>query len=261
MIRWAAYLVALLCLPPDLSAADIDVLRFAGKSQLRLQGTIQAGDASRLLELFRGTEPFAGAMQLDSPGGDVNEAMALGRLVRSAMLATNSIRACDGACFLIWVAGVERRARVPMSPGISHADGEEIVRAYLAEMEVPHEVAGLVVGSRNAGRLSPEVAVEMTGERSSEHQAWLALKCGALDEEERQNLAALEALVAMEGSMRTMGGSSAADTLDADTQRLASEARLISPEDRDALLAKDRELKSCQRDAINEARAELLNPG
>jgi hypothetical protein len=98
---------------------------------LLLRGEIKAGDYSKV-ERFIGS----GVMHIDliSPGGDLTEAMKIGRLVRSHFIETeapkffknlvggsflgngvNGDRACEGpdcvcasACFFVWAAGVDR---------------------------------------------------------------------------------------------------------------------------------------------------------
>jgi hypothetical protein len=96
-----------------------------------LRGEIRAGDYSKIQRLIG-----SGVMHIDliSPGGDLTEAMKIGRLVRSHFIETeapkffknlvggsflgngvNGDRACEGpdcvcasACFFVWAAGVDR---------------------------------------------------------------------------------------------------------------------------------------------------------
>lgn len=100
-----------------------------------LTGSIVPGDARRLKEVFVGSEGFLEILYLDSPGGDLREAMAIGRFVRRALLTTvapleyqpgnrfyprlgftDSCQAldcvCASACFVLWAAGANRSGHV-----------------------------------------------------------------------------------------------------------------------------------------------------
>lgn len=120
--------------------ASCDGLTVEGKQaacQILFSGPIESGDAARLLELFR-RSPQVGttyiALVLDSPGGDVDEALRISEIVKSTLLHTqlythNELRAyltgvrgigkpnavgmkrrCASACVLIWIAGPEHSA-------------------------------------------------------------------------------------------------------------------------------------------------------
>jgi hypothetical protein len=98
-----------------------------------LRGEIAVGDFERFRSLLQANQPFLARLMLWSPGGSVDEAMKIGRLVRKSMLVTEAPtgkglgdgsgtlfslmghRLCDGAdcncasaCFLIWAGGIER---------------------------------------------------------------------------------------------------------------------------------------------------------
>ena len=114
---------------PALEVADIQAL---------ISGMITVGDFEKFHELLRGSHPFLDTVLLHSPGGDLAEAMKIGRLIRRALIRTqapNDItdarrgqgnlesepemphrgRVCEGtecncasACFLVWAAGIMR---------------------------------------------------------------------------------------------------------------------------------------------------------
>ena len=152
--------------PADASDADerdhCDIL---------LRGPIEKGDAKRLLSIMR--RPLANAqyvqkLVLDSPGGDIEEAIALSRVVRTALLGTSTFGiprggrnwfhgTCLSACFLVWIGGVKRsedqdrpsiglhRPRLsgpsyedsPQAIADSHRQADEAVRSYLLGEHVP----------------------------------------------------------------------------------------------------------------------------
>lgn len=91
---------------------------------ISLRGEIQDGDAQRLRQTLVSNLTKMGAFRfllLDSRGGSVAEAMKIGEVVKSAMLTTTLVRLADldndaatkrqciSACFLVFIAGGERR--------------------------------------------------------------------------------------------------------------------------------------------------------
>ena len=86
-----------------------------------LRGPIVEGDSDRLLRALK-SKPKRGdifrSLVLESPGGDVAEALKLVRLVRDALLETRNVTVfetskataytCASSCVLVLMAGVER---------------------------------------------------------------------------------------------------------------------------------------------------------
>lgn len=105
-----------------------------------VRGTISKGDFEKVLALYRQSHPFLGTFLLESPGGDVDEALKIGRLFRkylvNAVASTRRTRrddstfffldypdirkglcaeeecACASACALIWFGAPERNGTV-----------------------------------------------------------------------------------------------------------------------------------------------------
>ena len=112
-----------------------------------IKGRIEPGDAGKFAQLVRNSHPFLHDVALWSPGGSVEEAVKIGRLIRKGLIFTEaplnsqknryyldasglpaerqgwgsllSVRDCEGAncvcasaCFLIWAAGIERTGSV-----------------------------------------------------------------------------------------------------------------------------------------------------
>ena len=114
----------------SLMAADFSVLcnldleKNAGCT-IKLTGAISKGDAKKLTKVLARPVPAIGiyrTLLLDSPGGDVEEALQVAELVRRALLETSTFRVplggedetqlgfypCASACFLVWAAGTLR---------------------------------------------------------------------------------------------------------------------------------------------------------
>jgi hypothetical protein len=114
-----------------------------------IKGRIESGDGPKFAEFARNNHPFLVDVMLWSPGGSVEEALKIGRLIRKALITTiapdtgpNALyfdpvsgllerrpglgalygltsNVCEGAdcncasaCFLIWAAGVRRNGSV-----------------------------------------------------------------------------------------------------------------------------------------------------
>jgi hypothetical protein len=147
-IRLIVSIAACVTNAASLHAADIS--RGLGLGEVVLEGTIEPGDFDKLQSLIE--ENGVRTIYLASPGGNVEEAMKIGRLVRTSKLqttvpinATSDIRQklisrhklkdpksnymCASACFFVFVAGVKRTTDFDF-------DGDAILgihRPYLPE--------------------------------------------------------------------------------------------------------------------------------
>jgi hypothetical protein len=114
----------------------------------RIMGNIENGDYQRYLAFYRLHHPVLTNLQIVSPGGDAEEAMKIGRLVRKYLLTVEapfynphngtSILSggdlagtvcqgpscvCASACALIWFGAISRTGRVGLHrPRIVHPD-------------------------------------------------------------------------------------------------------------------------------------------
>jgi hypothetical protein len=77
-----------------------------------LMGEIKRGDADRLATYIFSNRHWIESVDLNSPGGNIQEAMIMGELIRAARLETyvQPGQTCASACFIIWVNGVNRAA-------------------------------------------------------------------------------------------------------------------------------------------------------
>ena len=128
-----------------------------------LSGQIVKGDYDKVAAFLRAHHPFLVSFTLNSPGGDADEAMRIGRLFRKYLITTFNGDTCASACALIWFGGVERLGTVgvhrpqindPMFRGLSPAEASTAYRralamiaAYLDEMEVPKSIIELMVAT------------------------------------------------------------------------------------------------------------------
>src|SRR5208283_958192 len=162
----------------------------------KIEGELQPGDARKVLTLYEYYGPaVASNVYLWSPGGDVEEAMKIGRIIRRLRLETwvtdryltpidksgafpspankdNSL--CASACVLIWTAGATRQGNVLVlhrpvivpedRNSISDVDFEraekqviDTTSEYLKEMEFPtYYMEKMIVTSSQDGYVPTE---------------------------------------------------------------------------------------------------------
>lgn len=79
---------------------------------LAATGPIDRGSARRFVERVRALDGQVKTLSLDSPGGSVDDAMAIGRLARSHGIATEVAdgAVCASSCPLLFAGGVARAA-------------------------------------------------------------------------------------------------------------------------------------------------------
>ncbi len=91
-----------------------------GDGKLMASGTIMPGTAKAFAEEVAKRGSYIKTVVLQSPGGSVRDALAIGRLIRDRKLSTevDSGRYCASACPLVFAGGVERRAEANATIGV-----------------------------------------------------------------------------------------------------------------------------------------------
>lgn len=210
-----------------LQAAKIDIYSMEEIVTIRLVGKIEKGDAEkfeRLVEDLRQKKRTVNMLMLASIGGDADEAMRIGKIVRKSFIPThapfalNSSFTCNGyppglkdddcdcssACFLIWVAGIYRMGNVLgihqpyFSEGYfegisaSEADKEyvlmyERVSSYLKNMDVPEHIIDIMFDtvSDEITYLDWDTAKSMESVPSFDE--WIGASCLRLTTEEEMD--------------------------------------------------------------------------
>lgn len=117
-------MLLVVCFVQCAAAAQIEAkpdAEFCSSMTIRLAGTIRRGDAARLEQAVQvitqqakrvyGECFFAPSVILQSHGGDVAEALTMGKLIRDAGLATSVPvnGECFSSCVFLFAAGVERK--------------------------------------------------------------------------------------------------------------------------------------------------------
>jgi len=168
-----------------------------------LRGEISKGDYDHVVAFLRAHHPFLQRFYLNSPGGDADEALRIGRIFRKYLLQTGGdwefsdrdgvILNCASACALIWFGGVDRLGKVgihrprigdPMFRGLSPPEASTAYRqvlgriaAYLEEMEVPKSIIELMIGTGSSD-LRPVDGNDDGVDRPPSIAEWEDASCG-----------------------------------------------------------------------------------
>jgi len=261
VLRLAALIctaVAVWLTATSLPAAEIKRVGLPGSERIRIKGPIEPGDDTVFTALLD-AEPFPDGVIIDSAGdGDLPAALSIGTIVRQTMLPVSASHHCGAGCTLIWVAGVQRTTRTPLDPS-GLAPLTSAVSDYLEQMGIPTATAAELIGS---APLSPEQAHERLGTVSTEHEARLAERCGALSLKEQQDWASIRALAAVDSSLNAMTtgmGGQAMYVVDPETERLAATARELPAAYRRDVEARRQHIDTCRREAVTAWRQAVAN--
>lgn len=96
------------------------VLTRANGTTYRLEGTIEDGDAARLISLIDGADPSPEKLILQSPGGSVRDALLLGSHIRTSGIGTQILAGeyCYSACPYVLAGGTSRDISDDASVGV-----------------------------------------------------------------------------------------------------------------------------------------------
>src|SRR3954468_16790372 len=97
---------------PDGAMAKPMTFELVGGGRLMATGTITPGLSEAFAAEVAKRADYIKTVVLNSPGGSVNDALAMGRLIRDKKFATEveAGKYCASSCPLVFAGGVERRA-------------------------------------------------------------------------------------------------------------------------------------------------------
>jgi hypothetical protein len=180
-------------------------------NMVTIEGTIEPGDFDRLKALIA-TQGWLGNGAPEyvrlgpSPGGDLREAMKIGRLIRSLFLRTEIYDVCASACVYLAIAGVEREPVAPkerehiiglhrpyfsgtefgeLAPGDAkniYASLLEDAKDYLVSVGAPLDFVdeSFKYSSRDALWLSGPEFLSRVGRADAAVEEWLINRCDYL---------------------------------------------------------------------------------
>lgn len=186
---------------PALGATFTEVDNEAGnRYSLVIEGRIISGDYERLAAILKRRELFPDAVFIESPGGNVGAAMAMGRVLRAGLIDIwPSPTECNSACAMIAFAsmtnipggrvGLHRPSYEPEEfARLSFLQARErtreldnAVRAYLKEMNVPDDLIEKMMAtpSNEIVYLNMRDYRARVGRRPPVVYEWLLARCGA----------------------------------------------------------------------------------
>lgn len=132
---------------PDMPRRLIaETLEVDGAPALRIRGAVAAGDGERIVNEVQRVQPAR--VWLDSPGGSVTDALAIGRALRAVEAETqlDDGAVCFSACPYMFVGGTVRRVAETARLGVhQHSFGETtILPAFLAVEDIQRGQAGVL---------------------------------------------------------------------------------------------------------------------
>ncbi len=240
---------------------------------LFLKGDIQTGDYKKIMNVIRNEKTFPADVSITSHGGEVVEAIKIGRFIRKASLKVGAVRFCDSACVFILAAGVERHVNAMIGlhrpsynqkyfAGLSAPDAEKkyreldiFVRTYLIDMNVPTNLIDRMMSTKSSDvdTVAPNIFEVMIGKHAPAYQEWVIAKCGELSKSEERDLQATNYL-ALPESVRKKH--SIKDTVF--SEEGAQYAKTLSSGYRDYLLKKYRNIYQCTKKSLADVRNKLI---
>jgi len=124
---------------------------------LRLTGTVDVGADGRFAAEIAARGEYVKTVALDSPGGSVEDALAIGKLIRDKEFATSIAPGafCASSCPLIFAGGKKRLASAKSAIGVHQIYAE--VPANASEKETPAEAMS------DAQRTTAEISRYLSG--------------------------------------------------------------------------------------------------
>jgi len=238
---------------------------------LILKGDIQTGDYEKLVNAIRVEKLFPSDMFITSHGGEVIEAIKIGRFIRKASLQVSAQQFCDSACVFILAAGIERDVNAMIGlhrpaygkkyfSGLSAPDAEKkyreldvFVRTYLIDMNVPTNLIDRMMSTKSSDvdRVAPNIFEAMIGKHAPAYQEWVIAKCGELSKSEERDF---HAAISLEMSKSEVMKNRVSE----DTLSKARYARTLSPGYRDYLMKKVGNIGQCTRNSLKDVRNKLM---
>lgn len=105
--------------PPELLDAPLSITLGSG-GMLSLTGTVDPGAAARFAQEIAARGEYVSTVLLDSPGGSVDDALEIGRLIRAEGLSTEVRNGglCASSCPIIFASGQSRIAGKDAAIGV-----------------------------------------------------------------------------------------------------------------------------------------------
>tara|TARA_B110001452_G_scaffold237162_1_gene216848 strand:+ start:108 stop:929 length:822 start_codon:yes stop_codon:yes gene_type:complete len=173
---------------------------------LILKGKIEKNDLNRVKKIIK-DKGYPELTFITSSGGDVEEALQIGKYFNKAFIEINTIDQCDSACFFLWAGAYKRETIVSFGlhrpyfdksyfSGLSADQAKKkyktlskMVRDYLLEMHVPVSFIDTMmsIDSENIWYVHEEQLLGKISKYAPAQREWILSKCGALSRDENRD--------------------------------------------------------------------------
>ena len=182
-------------------------------------GEFEQGDTERFInELSKLEHPPEMFFLSDSSGGDLDEAMRIGLMLRASNITVWAGNGCYSACVFALMSGVERGTMEgdmglhrpsfnaeyfsSLSPSEAELEYKRLTAAstkFLTQMDAPQELIRRMfeTDSGNIYILSDEEKETLIPPTAPYYEEWVAAKCGSVSNERKETLASIGSLRAL----------------------------------------------------------------
>ncbi len=222
---------------------------------LKVTGEIRPGDVERLVLIFDGKKRFPLTTRIDVNGGDLEEAMQLGALLRQAHLSVMADDNCRIACFVVLVGGVSRAisSELILDPPPGYT---EKLAKYLGGMGVANVLVSDIVSSDAPVTVSLQRFDQEVGESPAVLKDAIVARCGQFSSAELADFRSLEAYRFVE-SLKLLearsGRSEELAPIIAKYEALAEEAGNLGFEYRQRLTVQWEDISECRKQVLHDA--------
>ncbi len=242
-----------------------------------MQGEIEKDDWINFMISLASWDDPPTVFHISSKGGDLDEAMKIGRIIRNSEIPVWTGDECFSACVFIYASGVERYARGKIGLHRPYFDKEYFANltsieakrkydelkqesiAYLKELEVAQSLIDRMfqTGSTEVDILEADEANKLFGTRSPFYEEWLTAKCGKYTEEQLKVLSSWGSLQAARATLAIAKNESIpkADDFGSNIQELIRGAQLALQLEKAGTLEPYVELseihQKCEDEAVN----------
>ena len=266
----------------DISPLHISVINRvdgSGVYGINMSGKISSGDYDRIVSIviYKGQLPES--INIDSPGGDVIEAIKLGKLVRRGLIQVDPSSTCNSACAFLVFSSINHNKGLYEEIGLhrpyyeneyfagltlneaekKYKELDDYVVSYLREMGVPIAVIEKIMStpSNHIEHITMDEYIAIAGSRPPAFDEWLIAHCGSLSAQEMQDYshaAAYEALHPYHTRrvIPVFGESSI-------SKDYAKKGEMLSAGYRDYLFNRSNEIDRCEKIAVRKEQAKYVD--
>jgi len=242
-----------------------------------MHGEIKKDDSVNFIISLASWDNPPTVFHITSTGGDLDEAMKIGEIIRSSQIPVWSGEECFSACVFIYASGVERDAQGKVGlhrpyfdkkyfANLSSLEAKEKYEelkqqsiTYLKEIEVSQALIDRMfqTGSTEVDIIEAEEANRLFGAQSPFYEEWITAKCGKYTEEQSRVLTSWGSLQAARATLAMAKDESIpkSDNFGSNLQELVEGAQLALQMEKAGMLEPYIELseihQKCEEKAAN----------